>query len=116
MLDHRANGDLCLGEKLLDGVGQQVRGGVTNDLQAIGILGRHDGQRRVFFHAVTGVHQAAIDLARQGRFGQTGANRGGHFRHGDRARKFALGAVRQCDVKHGVVSLQRKSAVVTALG
>jgi len=104
MLDDRTNGDLCLGEKLLDGVGQQMCGGVPDDFQAIGILGRHNGQRRILFHTVAGVHQSAIHLARQRRLGQTRANGGSHFRHGDRARKFALRTVRKCDVKHDCVS------------
>ncbi len=35
VLDHRTDGHLGVGEQLLNRVGQQVRGGVANDVEAL---------------------------------------------------------------------------------
>ena len=105
VLDHRADGDLCLGEQRLDGVGQQVGGRVADDLQAGVVLGRDDGERFVGLDAVAGVDDtggvARADAAGERRLGQTGADGGGHVGHGHRAGEFTFGTVRECDVDHG---------------
>jgi hypothetical protein len=44
VFDNRANGHLCIGKQLLDCMGQQMRGGMADDLQAIRILAGDDGQ------------------------------------------------------------------------
>ena len=57
VLDDRADRDLGLGEQLLDGVGQQVGRGVADQVQAVGVLGRDDGQRLVGLDQVARVDQ-----------------------------------------------------------
>src|SRR5690606_14405281 len=52
VVDDRADGDLRLREQLLDGVSEQVRGGVADDFQSVGILVGDDGEIGVFFDAV----------------------------------------------------------------
>ena len=103
VLDHGTDGDLCVGKQFLDGVGQQMGGGVSDHLQAIGVLGSDNGQRSVFCDQETGVHQPAVDLATQRRLGQTGADGGGHLGHGHWPRELSRGTVRKCDVGHGVI-------------
>jgi len=101
VLDHRADGHLRLGEQVLDGIGQQVGRGVADDLQTIGVLGRHDGQRAVGRDLVAGVHHLVADLAGQGRLGQASADRCRYFGDRDRAGKLSLRTVGERDVDHG---------------
>ena len=100
VVDHRADGDLRLREQFLDGVGQQVGGGVADQLQAIGVFGGDDGQGSVLLDAKAGVHQLAIHLAAQRGFGEASTNGGGHLGHRDRAGKFTLRTVGERDVQH----------------
>jgi len=100
VVDHRTDGDLRLGEQLLDGIGQQVGGGVTNHLQPFGVLGGHDGQPGVLLDAKAGVDQLAIDLAAERGLGQAGAYGRCHFGHGHRTGKLTLGTVGKSDLKH----------------
>ena len=46
VLDHRADRHLRVGKQLLHRVGEQVRGRVAQDLEALGILVGDDGERR----------------------------------------------------------------------
>jgi hypothetical protein len=88
VVDHRTDGDLRLGEQLLDGISQQVRGRVAYQFQAFRVFGRHNSQLGIGAHAETGVHQLTIDFATQGRFGQACTNGCGHLGHGHGAWKF----------------------------
>ena len=90
MLDHRANRDLCIRKKRLDRIGQQVRRGMPNDLEAVRIFGGDDSQRAVPHHLKTGVDQMTIHTASQGRFGKPSADRASNLGHGDRASKLAF--------------------------
>ena len=45
VLDHRADRDLGVGVDRLHGLREQVRGRVAEDLEAVGVLGRDDGDR-----------------------------------------------------------------------
>ena len=66
VLDDRADGDLGFGEQLLDGLRQQVRGGVADDFQAGRILGGDDRQLHVVIDDEGGVHQLARPRGRPG--------------------------------------------------
>ena len=90
MLDHRANRDLCIRKKRLDRIGQQVRRGMPNDLEAVRIFGGDDSQRAVPHHLKTGVHQTTVYTASQGRFSEPRADRASNLGHGDRASKLAF--------------------------
>ena len=46
VLDHRADRDLRVGKQLLHRVGQQVRGRVADDVEALGVLVGDDRERR----------------------------------------------------------------------
>ena len=100
MLDHRANGHLCIREQLLHCVGQQVGGGVADHVQTFGILGSDDGQSAVRRDGVAGVHQLSVHLACQCRFGEATADGCGHFGHRHRAGVVSLGAVRKGNLDH----------------
>ena len=100
VLDHRADGDLGLGEKIFHRIRQQVGGRMADHFQSVCILRCHDCQRCIGRDRVTGIHHLAIHLARQRRFRQARANRSGHFRHRHGAGKCALGTVGQSDLNH----------------
>ena len=104
VLDHRADGDLRLRIDGLHGLGQQVRGGVTDDLEPFRIARRDDAQRGVAVDAAGGVDQSAVHLTGEGRPGQPGADAGSHL--GDRRRLFvvSLAAVGQRNDRHGLRS------------
>ena len=85
VLDHRADGDLRLGEELLHRIRQQVRGGMTDDLESVGILVRDDAQFGVVIDDGGGINQHAVDLAGERRLGKPGADARGHLGHADRA-------------------------------
>ncbi len=55
---------------------------------------------RVILDGVTGVHQAAIDLADHGSLGQASADAAGHLLNGNGMIESALTAVRQGDHGH----------------
>ena len=42
VVDHRADRDLRVGEQLFHRIGQQMRGRVANQIEAIGVFGRDD--------------------------------------------------------------------------
>jgi hypothetical protein len=120
VLDDRPDGDLRLGEEFLDGIGQQVRGGMANHLQTIRIPLGDDRQRRIRFDAVAGIHQtrrlASPDPATQCRLGQPSANGSRHLGHRQRLGKLTTGTVRQGDGDHGnTPKLKRKNAAKAAL-
>ena len=77
VVDHRPDGHLRLREQLLDGIGQQMGSGVTNDLEAIGVLVGDDGQLGVALDEMGGVDETPIDLAGKRGTGQTGTDGGG---------------------------------------
>jgi hypothetical protein len=108
VLDHRADRHLRFGKQLFHRVGQQVRRRVAQDLQAIGILVGDDGQLGVGFQAMAQVHHlglgARADAAGERRFGQTGADRGGHVGHGRGLRKLAARTIGQRDRDHDLSS------------
>jgi hypothetical protein len=74
VFDHRTDGHLRLGEQLLDRVGQQVRGRMADDVEAVGILVGDDGQRasRSIRNEVS--TSTPSTLAGQRRLGQAGAD------------------------------------------
>src|SRR3546814_5750208 len=49
--------DLRIGKQGFDGIGQQVGRRVADKIQAVGVLGRDDGQLTVSIHDETGVDQ-----------------------------------------------------------
>ena len=65
VFDRRADGDLRLGEQLLDGIGQQVRGGMADQLEAIGIAVGDDREFAVLVDREAGIDELAVDLAQQ---------------------------------------------------
>ncbi len=115
VVDHRADRHLGLGEQLLDGIGQQVRRAVADDLEAVGILVGDDRERRIGLDAVARVDEPAVDLAGQRGLRQARADRGGHLGHRRGMDKLAPGAVRQRDPNHLGNLQKRRSAGVTAL-
>jgi len=100
VLDHRADGHLRIGEQFLDRVGQQVGGGVADQLQPLWVFGGDDGQRGVALDPVRGIHQHTIHLAPERGLGQAGTDGSSHVGHRDRAGKWALRTVGEGDIEH----------------
>ena len=115
VFNHRPDGDLRIREQFLDGIRQQVRSTVANQLQAVSIFGCDDGNRTVLADKKAGIDQLAIDLAAQRRFGQAGADGRGNFSHGHRLRVVAFGTVRKRDLDHGVENKNEKARTGRAL-
>ncbi len=105
VFDDRADGDLGAGVQFLHGHGQQVGGGMTNDLQAFLIAVGDDRQLGVIFNEVGGIHLAAVHFAGQGRLGEAGADIGGHVVNRNRMVEGPLGTVGQGNNWHGLESL-----------
>src|SRR5205085_14859 len=64
-VDHRADGHLRIGEELLYRIGEEMRGGMPDELQALRVPARDDGELRVRLDAVARVDQLSVDLAAQ---------------------------------------------------
>src|SRR5690606_20721031 len=60
VLDHGTDGDLCFGKELLDGICQQVRGRMANEIDAIRVFCRDDGEFGVAIDAEAGVDEAGL--------------------------------------------------------
>ncbi len=101
VLDHRADGDLGLGVELLHRLGQQVGGGVADDLEAFRVPVGDDGDLGVVLHHVGGVHQPPVHLAGERRLGEPGADVLGDLVHRDRFTEFSARAVGERDFRHG---------------
>ena len=96
VLDHRADRHLRVGEELLHRVGEQVRRGMADDVEALGVAVGDDGERRRrrSMH-VRGVDDLAVDLAGERGLGEAGADGRGDFGDGDGCVELADGAVGQ---------------------
>ena len=101
VFDHRAYGHLGLGIQFLDRMRQQMRAGMADNLQTLGIALGNDGEIGVVVYGERRVHQLAVDLTRQGGLGQARAYSSGYLSNGDGVGKFPATAVRQGDNWHG---------------
>ena len=100
VLDDRADGHLRLREQLLHRLRQQVRRGVADDLEPIGILVGHDGETGILGNHVGGVDQLAVHARGERRLAQPGANAARDLVHGHRVVEAALTAIGQGDNGH----------------
>ena len=111
LLDHRTDDHLRRRIELLDGVADQVRRGVADDLQSLVVLGGDDLDLGIAVDDVAGVDQATIDLARHRHLRESGADRSGDVGHRDRAGILALGVVGKRDLNHEeILSVKNKKA------
>jgi len=77
VLDDRADCDLRIGKELLDRIGEQVRRGMAQDLEALRILVGDNRQLDVAIDNVGRIDQLAVDLGRERVPGQAGADGSG---------------------------------------
>ncbi len=108
VVDHRTNRHLRVREQLLHRVGQQVRGRVTDDVEAVGVALGNNGELGVAVDHVRGVDQPAVHLAGQRRTREPGADVARHRRHADRLRVAADGAIGQANVGHGASGSKKR--------
>jgi len=107
VLDHGADGHLGLGKQLLHRVRHQVRGGVADDVHALGVTLGDDRQRGVPVDAMGRVHEPAVDPASDRCPGQSGADRGSDLPHRHRLVERLLGTIGQGDDWHVRHSLRQ---------
>ena len=100
ILNYRPNGDLRFGKQFLDRMCQQVRAGMTNDLQSFRILFGNDRQITVRVDTVRHVHELAIDLAGQRCTHQPRTDGCRNLHHRYRLLKFTLRTIRQTNDCH----------------
>ncbi len=100
ILDHRADGHLRRGEQLFHRHRQQVRAGVAQYFQALGVAGGDDAQAGVAVQQVVTVHQLAVHSPGHGGLGQAAADAGGHLENGQRLVVLTARAIRQGDADH----------------
>jgi hypothetical protein len=74
VLDHWTDGYLRLGEQLFHRVGQQVGGGMADQVDAVLILVGDDGQLGIGGNQVRSIHQHTVHLACQRGTRQTGTD------------------------------------------
>ncbi len=61
VLDRRADAELGLGEDVLHGLGHDVRRGVAQHHQAVGVAGQHRLDGRALTHRLVEVDQRTVD-------------------------------------------------------
>ena len=112
VLDHRTDRDLGAGEKLLDGLRQQVRGGVTQHFQPVRVPGGHDRDIGVVFDTEIGVDELPAHPSGQRRARQAGADIGGHVGHAGRLVVGAAAAVGKRYFRHPAIvrEMRRRSS------
>ena len=95
VIDDRTDSHFGLGVELLDGMPNQVRTGVTNNLETFGIACGDNRDFRITLNEIGGIHQFTVDLAGHTGFGQTGADGFGQLHHADGFVEGSLAAIRQ---------------------
>ena len=97
VFDDRADDHLRARVELLDGMADQVRARMPDDLQPFLVLGRDDVQCGIVIDEVTGIDEPPVDLARDGVLRQTGADRLCNLQHGYRMIECSAAAILQRD-------------------
>ena len=97
-IDGRADAELGLGIELEHGRGQQVRGGVSVNLECLGILVGQDLEGRIFLEGAGEVVKLAIDFGHDGGVGQSRTDGFGDIERGGALGDGLLTAVRQGDI------------------
>src|SRR6266853_3100204 len=100
VFNYRPDGHLRFGKQLLYGVGEQVRGGVPQDLHAFPVAFSDDRHFGITVDSMRGVDELAIHFACERGTRQSGSDRPGDLGHGDRAGKALYRAVGKANVRH----------------
>ena len=100
VFNRRPDRHLSIGVEFLDGLRHEVRARMADDFKTFGVATRHDGNVGIGLNHVGKVDEAAVDAPGEGSLGQTGADRGGKFRHGHGAFEFTLGPVGKSNRNH----------------
>ena len=77
--------------------------GMADDFQPFGIPVGHDAQRGIMLDGRGGIHEHAVDLARQGRFREARPNARGHIRHGHGMVESLLATIGKSDYGHKII-------------
>ncbi len=99
--DRRADAEFYVGIELEDGRGEQMRGGVAQHLDGVGILRGEDRKLYIVVERARKIDQLAIGARDESFLGETRRNLLRDFGGGCSAGDFARGAVRQRNLKCG---------------
>ena len=99
--DRRADAEFHVGIKLEHGGGEQMRGGMAQHLDGVGILRGEDRELYVVVERARKIDQLAIGARDESFLGEARRNLLRDFGGGGSARDFACGAIRQRDLKCG---------------
>src|SRR6266571_1329406 len=101
VLDHRADGHLRFGKQVLHGIGEQVRSGVPQNLDALLVALGHYGELAIVVETERGIDQLAVHPSRERGACQTWPDGLRDLSHGDGPGKTLYGAVGKANVRHG---------------
>src|SRR6266581_1011188 len=101
VLDHRADGHLRFGKQVLHGIGEQVRSGVPQNLDALLVALGHYGELAIVVETERGIDQFAVHPSRERGACQTWPDGLRDLSHGDGPGKTLYGAVGKANVRHG---------------
>src|SRR5712691_3297694 len=96
----RPDGHLRFGKQVLHGVGEQVRSGVPQDLEALPVAFRDDRHFGIAVDSMRDVDEPAIHSACERGTRQARSDRLSHLRHGDGTGKALHGTIGKTDVRH----------------
>ena len=101
VLDHRADGELRLGEDPQDRVGHQVGGGVAQDLERLFIALGEQANLRAVFERAQEIDDLLVHHRGDGGLGEAGADLGGQISGVSAFLELTRAAVRQVHLDHG---------------
>ena len=101
VFNHWTNGHLGFRKQFFDGLRQQVRGGMPDDINAFRVAIGNDGYFGILLDEIGSINQLAVDAS-----GQRGAREArpdtcGNFSNGDRLGILSKAAIGQRDDRHG---------------
>ena len=113
IFNRRPNGYLGIRIKFFNGIGQQMRRGVADQVQPFRVFIGNDGERAICFDQIAGVDQLVTVFgtysAAQGSAGKAGTNTGSNVQHRNRLGIVTLGTVRQGNDWHLGLASKKKT-------
>src|SRR6266581_892704 len=118
---HWPDGHLRFGKQVLHGVGEQVRAGVPQDLDALPVALGDDRHFSITVDSMGGIDELAIHSRCERGSRQSRSDRLGDFGDSDRAGKALYRAVRKADIRHAPIikakpRVERRFACVRTRG
>ena len=101
VFNHWTNGHLGFRKQFFDGLRQQVRGGMADDVNAFRVAIGDDGYLGILFYEVGSINQRAVDASGQRGARQARPDTCGNFSDSDWLGILSMTAIGQRDDRHG---------------